>query len=112
MPADVFQSKFKMGVLKNSVMPGIKCRRADGQALLVGDFLGRDELRRVARPRGGDGRVINVRECIAQRDARDGRFNGYAFSGFMMWNGLRGHRSRAFYTAFKMRGQPDRCPRK
>ena len=75
LAADVFESKLKMRVLINGVMAGEKRGRADGGALLVGDFLGRNQARRIAGARGGNGRVVRMREGIAQRDARDGRLD-------------------------------------
>jgi len=75
LAADVFESKLKMRVLINGVMAGEEGGRADGGALFVGDFLGRNQARRKAGARGGDGRVVRMREGIAQRDARDGRLD-------------------------------------
>jgi hypothetical protein len=75
LAADVFEAKLKMRVLINGVMAGEEGGRADGGALLVGDFLGRNQARRIAGARSGDGRVVRMREGIAQRDARDGRLD-------------------------------------
>ena len=72
LAADVFQAKFKVRVLVDGVVAGVKRGCADLQALLVGDFLGADQARGVAGARGGDGRVEGMREGVAQRDARRG----------------------------------------
>ena len=78
LPADVFEAEFKMRVLKDGVVPAEKRGRADLQALLVGDFFGTDDARRVAGARGGDGRIVRMREMISQRDARRGGFELHA----------------------------------
>ncbi len=72
LPADVFQAEFKVRVLVDGVMPAVKRGRADLQALLVGDFLGADQARRVAGARRGHGRVEGMSERVTQRDARHG----------------------------------------
>ena len=83
LAADVFEAELKMRVLVDGVVAGVESRRADGGALLLGDFVGRDQARRVAGARRGDGRVVRMREGIAQRDARQRRLKqtGDARSG-------------------------------
>ena len=93
LAADVFQAKFKMRVLVDGVVPGVKRGRADLQALLVGDFLGADDARRVAGARGGNGRIVWMREMVAQRDARRGGLELHAFR-LRRSHRLRGHVSR------------------
>ena len=75
MPADIFQSKFKMRVLVNGVMSAKISGRADHHPLLIGDFFGTDQPRRIAGARRRDRRIESVREMIAQSDARRGRFH-------------------------------------
>ena len=75
LPAHVFEAKFEMRVLVDGVMPAVKRGRADGHALLVGDFLGNDQMRRVAGARRGNGRIERMRERVAQRDARRRRLH-------------------------------------
>ncbi len=78
LAAYIFQAKFKMRVLKNSVVAAVKSRRTDLQPLLVGDIFGIDDARRVARTRRGDRRIVGMREVIAQRNARRSGFKLHA----------------------------------
>ena len=75
VPGDILQAKFKVGVLENGVMPAIERGRADIQALLVGNFFRADEAGRIASARGSDGGIVGMREKVAQRDARERRFD-------------------------------------
>ena len=75
LPADIFQSELEMGVLVNGVMSAEIGGRADHHALLLGDFLGTDQPRRIAGARRRDRRIKRVREMIAQSDARRRRFH-------------------------------------
>ena len=70
LPADVLEAEFEMRVLIDGVMAAEKSARADGHALLFGDFFGIDEPRRIAGARRGDGGVERMREAVAQRYAR------------------------------------------
>ncbi len=76
LAADVFEAEFEMGVLENGVVSAIKSGRANIDALLFGDFFGRNDARGIAGSRGGDGGVVRMREGIAQRDSRRGGFHG------------------------------------
>src|SRR5580658_2675671 len=69
LPAHVFQSKLKMRVLVNGVMPAKVSCGPDHHPLLVGDFLGTDQPRRIAGARRRYRRIECVREMIAQSDA-------------------------------------------
>ena len=91
LPAHIFESEFEMRVLVNGVMPAKVGSRTDRHALLIGDFLGNYQVRRVARPRRRNRRIERVRERVAQRHARRGslhlRSNGCVGNGGQ----LRGH---------------------
>ena len=93
LAADVFEAKLKVRVLVDRVVAGVKRGGADRRALLVGDLFGTDQARRVAGARGGDGRIVGMREGIAQRDARRGLFDHRGRQRFRgSW--LRGARRR------------------
>ena len=93
LPADVFEAKFKMRVLVDGVVPAVKRRGPDLQALLVGDFFRSDEARRVASASGGDSRIVRMSEVIAQRDARRSGFKRHAIR-LRRSHRLSGHISR------------------
>ena len=65
LAADVFQPEFKMRVLIDGMVAAEKGGGADVEALLVGDFLGPNQARRVTGPRGGHGGVKRMREGVA-----------------------------------------------
>ena len=67
-----------MRVLVNGVMAGEKCSGADGGALLVGDFRGRNEARGIAGARGGDGRVVTDARNELRRVTRAWRAQRWA----------------------------------
>ncbi len=98
LTADVFEAEFKMSVLVNRMMTAVERGRANLHALLVCDFFGADNARRIARACRGDCGVVRMREMIAQRNARLGRFEGHAIRlRSIHWLGrhlLTGHRSR------------------
>ena len=75
LAADIFEAEFEMGVLVNGVMAAVEGGGADVEALLVGDFFGDDEARCVASAGGGDGRVVGMRESIAESDAGGSGFD-------------------------------------
>jgi hypothetical protein len=70
LAADIFETKFEMGVLVDGVMAAIKGGGADVKALLVSDFFVGDEMGGIAGARGGDGRVEGMQEGVAQRRKR------------------------------------------
>jgi hypothetical protein len=70
LTADVFQAEFEMGVLINGVMAAEESGGTDVETLLVVDFFGADEARRVAGARGGDGGVEGMFETVAKSNAR------------------------------------------
>ena len=78
LPAHIFKAEFKMSVLVDGVMAAVKRGCPDLHALLVGNFLGTDQARRVAGARRGDGRIVGMSETIAQRDARRSGFKRHA----------------------------------
>ena len=57
LAADIFEAEFEMRVLVDGVMAAEKSGGADVDALLVGDFFGTDQARRVAGARRGDGGI-------------------------------------------------------
>src|SRR5487761_1676369 len=94
LSAHVLEAKFEMRVLIYGVMPAIKSGRADIDALLFRDFFRANDPRRIARARGSDGRIVWMRERVAQRHARRGRFDWLAWEG---GQGM-GHERTPFYT--------------
>ena len=79
LAADVFQAKFEGGVLEDRVVAAVEGGRTDIEALLVGDFFGRDEMVGVTGAGGGDGGIEWMVEGIAECDARRSGF--YDFGG-------------------------------
>ena len=78
LAADVFQAEFEMRVLVDGVVAAVKRGGADVEALLVGDFFGNDEARRVARAGRGDRGVEGMRKSVAKSDARRAGFDELA----------------------------------
>jgi hypothetical protein len=101
LSADVFQPEFKMRVLVDGVVAAVKRGGADVEALLVGDFFRRDQARRVASARGGNGGVKRVGERIAESDARRGGFHKFARTRAVKHARLRSHVGKVFYTGAK-----------
>lgn len=75
LAADIFEAEFKVRMLKNSVVPAVKCGSTDIDALLLGDFFGIDDARGIAGACRGDGRIKRMREGIAKGNARRGGFD-------------------------------------
>ena len=98
LAAHVFEAKFEMRVLVDGVMAAVKGRRADVEALLVGDFVGIDQARGIAGARGGDGGVEGMAEGVAQSDARRPGFDATGNRHSFKHAGLRGHVRELFYT--------------
>ena len=71
LPRDVLEAELEVRVLIDRVVAGVEGERADRVALAVGDLARRDDPRRIARARRGDGAVERLRRGVAQRD--DGR---------------------------------------
>jgi hypothetical protein len=99
LSADVFQSEFKMRVLINGVMSAEESGGADIEALLVIDFFGTDEARRVASAGSGDGGVEGMRECVAKSDPRRSGLNEFGEISGLKHSRLSGHGGESFYTA-------------
>ena len=73
LPAHILEPEFKMRVLINRVMPAVKGRGADVDALLVGDFFGADQSLRIAGARRRNRRIVRMRKRVAQsHDRRTG----------------------------------------
>ncbi len=91
LPAHIFEPEFEVRVLVNGVMPAEIRSRADGHALLFGDFLGNHQMRRIAGARRRNRGIERVRERVAQRHARRRRL--HLRSDGCVGNGrqLRGH---------------------
>src|ERR1700722_14321844 len=90
LAADVFKAKFKMGVLEHGVVRTIESSCADVEALLVGNFVRRDQMMGIACARCGDCGVVGMSEVIAQGDARWSSFDQLAGSAVEHWR-LGGH---------------------
>ena len=69
LAADIFEAKFKVGVLVDGVMAAIESGGADVEALLVGDFFGDDQARGIASAGGGYGGIVGMREGVAESDS-------------------------------------------
>ncbi len=80
-----------MRVLVDGVMAAVERGGADIQALLVRDFFGADQARRVAGARGGDRGVEGMRRGVAERDAGRSGFDELAGERIFKHAGLRGH---------------------
>src|SRR6202142_2376228 len=75
LAADVFEAKFKMRVLEDRVMPAVESGGADGQPLLVCDFLGADQPGSITSACRRDRRIERMRQISPECDARQRRFN-------------------------------------
>ena len=98
LAADIFQTKFEMGMLIDSVVAAVKRARTDIEALLVGDFFRTDKSRCVTRARGSDSGIEWMSKRIAQRYV--GRRGLNEFSGARAFEHARliSHGGRLFYT--------------
>ena len=54
LPGNVLEAEFEVRVLIDRVMAGVERQRADRVPLLVGDLVGADDTRRIARARRCD----------------------------------------------------------
>src|SRR5215472_9138729 len=75
LAADVFEAEFEMSVLIDGVVAAVERGGADVEALLVGDFFGSDQPRRVTGARGGNGGVEWMRKSVTESDAGRGGFD-------------------------------------
>jgi hypothetical protein len=98
LAGDIFQAELEMGVLVNGVMAAVKSGGADVEALLVGDFFGRDQVTRVAGARGGDGGVEGMGPGVPEGYAGRGGFDEFARERIFEHAGLRGHYAKEFNT--------------
>jgi len=98
LAADVLEAEFEMRVLVHGMMAAIERSGADVRALLVGDFFGSDEARRVAGARRGDGGIERMRESVAESDAGWGGFDKLAGARAVKHARLGSHVWGIFYT--------------
>ncbi len=98
LAADIFEAELEMRVLVDGVMAAVEGGGADVEALLVGDFFGRDEARGVTGAGGGDGGIVGMREGVAESDAGWGGFDEFAWTAGFEHAGLCGHVGGSFYT--------------
>src|SRR5947207_3003790 len=98
LAADVFETEFEMRMLVNRVVSAIERCGADVEALLVRNFLGVDEARRIAGARGGDGGIEGMRKGIPESDARRAGFHVLAGTRAIEHARLGGHVGGLFYT--------------
>ena len=98
LAADVFKAEFEMGVLIDGVMATVERGGADVEALLVGDFFGADEARRVASARGSDGGIKRVSESVAESDAWRAGFDEFARARAIKHARLGSHDGTSLYT--------------
>jgi len=66
LAADILQTEFEMGVLKNSMVAAEESCGANVEALLVVDVFWIDEARGIASASGGDGGVVGMGESVAE----------------------------------------------
>ena len=69
LAANVLDSKLEMRVLIYGVMPAIESGRANVQALLIRDFVGRNQAGGVASSGGGNRRIERMRKGVSECDA-------------------------------------------
>ncbi len=91
LAADIFEAEFEVRVLIDGVMAAEVSGGADGDALLVGDFLRADQARGVAGSRRGNGGIEGMRKVIAEGDAGGGGFDLRFEGRVVRWRELRGH---------------------
>jgi len=96
--ADILQTEFEMGVLKNGVVAAEKSGGADIEAVLVVDVFWIDEARGVAGASGGDGGVVGMGEGVAEGNARRSGFHEVGSAAVFEHARLCGHVGEAFYT--------------
>src|SRR5262249_6063604 len=101
LAADVFQAELEVRVLIDGVMAAVKRGGADVQPLLVGDFLGLDEMRSVAGARRGNRGIKRMRESVAKRNARRSGLNLLRGTRAFEHAGLRCHLGTSFYRKVK-----------
>ena len=90
LAADVFEAEFEMGVLEDGVVSTVESGCADVEALLVGDFFGRNKMGGITGAGGGDGGVEGASEIVAESNARRRGLDQLAGGAFEHW-GLCGH---------------------
>src|ERR1700757_4638496 len=94
----IFEAEFEMRVLVARMVAAIKSGRANIQPLLVRDFVGVDQARRVTGARRRNGGIERMRERIAQGHTRRSRFHPVRSGNAVKHAGLRGHVENRFYT--------------
>ncbi len=98
LAADIFEAEFEMGVLVDGVMAAVERGGTDVEALLVGDFFGADEARRVASAGGGDGGIEGMSESVAESDTRRAGFDEFAGARAIKHARLSSHGGSSLYT--------------
>jgi len=98
LAADVFEAEFEMGVLVNGVMAAVESGGADVQALLVGDFVGSNQARRIAGSGGGNRRIEWMRKGVSECDAWGRRLDRIRRRRTFEHARLGSHVEKSFYT--------------
>ena len=91
LAADIFEAKFKVSVLIDSVMAAIEGGGADVEALLVGNFFRLDQVRRVTCASGSNRRIKGMGKGVAESDPRRGSFHSIRSGNAIKHAGLSGH---------------------
>ena len=91
LAADIFKAEFEVRVLIHGVVAAEVCGGADGDALLVGDFLRTDQTRGVAGSRCSNRGIVRMRKVIAEGDAGSGGFDMRFVRRVVRWRKSRGH---------------------
>src|SRR4029077_10920227 len=86
-----FEGEFEGGVLVPGVVATEVSSRADGDALLVGDFFWPDQARSITSSRRGNGGIVGMRKVIAEGDAGGGGFDLRFERSVVRWRESRGH---------------------
>jgi hypothetical protein len=76
LAANVLDSKLEVRVLIYGVMPAIESGRANVEALLIRDFVGRNQAGGVASSSGGNRRIERMRKGVSECDAWRRRLDG------------------------------------
>ena len=98
LAANVLDSEFEVRMLIHGVMPAIESGCADVEALLVGDFVGSNQARRVAGSGGGNRRIEGMRKGVSECDAWGRRLDRIRRRRTFEHAGLGSHVEKSFYT--------------
>jgi len=96
LTTNIFETEFKVGMLKNGVVAAVKCGSANVDALLLGDFAVVNDVRRIARSSRGHRRIERMRERIAKGYPRGASFHDGICGADFRCSWLGGHLGKHF----------------